>query len=597
MSMIPEELIEQVRDAADLVGIIGESVQLKRTGADYRGGCPFHGGTHRNFSVIPRKGMYYCFVCHEGGDVFTWLMKRQGLDYPSAVREVARRVGIVIPESGPREGPDPREPLFQAAALAQEFYARRLQEAPDAEEARRYLAGRGISPEQSGEWGLGYAPRGTDFLAEMQKLGVEESILLEAGLLYRREDGKVVSRFRGRLIFPIHDLRGRAVAFGGRLLGPGEPKYLNSPETPIFHKGSQLYHLHLAKQAIRKEEAAIVVEGYFDVLRLNAAGIEHVVAPLGTALTGDQAAVLRRFARTVILLYDSDAAGLRATFRAGDTLLHHGVRVRVATMPEGDDPDSLVAKGGAAALAPVLRDATDLLERKLQLLEQRGWFGDVAKRQEALDRLLPTVRAASDAIMRDLYLGRVAEKVGITRETLERELRARPAPREEVGPSSQGGYSSSRPARPVERPVRIQGARQERALLRVMLSAPDWCARGLTEFTEETFDVPAFRSIFAALKAAGSEADLGDVASALAPEVAPALTQLREAIREGEGFDLDREYEGAAERLRERQEFRRIRTVADPMERQRIMQGWSPKMKERYSWQRVRERPQRPSSQ
>jgi DNA primase len=591
MSMIPEEIIEQVRDAADLVGIVGESVQLKRTGADYRGACPFHGGTHRNFSVIPRKGLYYCFVCHEGGDIFTWLMKRQGLDYPTAVREVARRVGIVIPDSGPREGPDPREPLFQAAAMAQEFYARRFQEGADARDARDYLESRGYTLAQAGEWGLGFAPRGPDFLAEMDRLGVDRAVMLEAGLLHRRDDGNMVPRFRGRLLFPIHDLRGRVVGFGGRLLGPGEPKYLNSPESPIFKKGGQLYHLHVAKQAIRKEEAAIVVEGYFDVLRLYAAGIEHVVAPLGTSLTAEQAGVLRRFARTVILLYDSDRAGLRATFRAGDELLRHGVRVRVATMPEGEDPDTLVRAGGAAALTPLLRDAMDVLERKLHLLEQRGWFGDVAKRHDALDRLLPTVRAASDPVVRDLYLGRVAERVGIGRDTLERELRERPAHRPEPAAPAEPG-TGGHPPRPPERRARHPGARQERALLQVMLAAAPWRTRGLGDFREEDFEVPAYRTVFAALRGAGEEADLGEIARGLPEPAAAAFSELRE-LTAAAGLDLDREYEGAAERLRERAEFRRVRAITDPEERRRVMAGWPMKMKERYAWQRARERAQR----
>ncbi|HEX9895341.1 MAG TPA: DNA primase, partial [Gemmatimonadales bacterium] len=441
MSMIPDEIIEQVRDGADLVGIVGETVALKRTGTDYRGPCPFHGGKGRNFAVIPKKGLYYCFVCHEGGDVFTWFRKHFGMDYPTAVREVARRVGVVIPENGPRQGPDPREPLFGAVAVAQEFFARQLMESAEAEPARLYLGSRLVTLEQAGELGLGHAPRGNAFLDEMRKLGIDQPVLLEAGLVHQRDDGSVAARFRGRLLFPIHDLRGRVVGFGGRLLGPGEPKYLNSPETPVFHKGSQLYHLHLAKGAIRKEETVIVVEGYFDVIRLTLAGIEHVVAPLGTALTEGQAQVLRRFAKTAILLFDSDRAGLRATFRTGDELLRHGIRVRVASMPPGEDPDTLVQKGGAAALQPLLRDAMDVLERKLLLLEQHGWFEDVSKRRDALDRILPTLRAASDAMVRDLYIGRVAERVGVSRETLERELRERPT----VPPSGRGGEPASTP--------------------------------------------------------------------------------------------------------------------------------------------------------
>ena len=424
MSRIPDEIIEQVRDAADLVEIVGESLTLKRTGTDYRGPCPFHGGKGRNFAVIPKKSLYYCFVCHEGGDVFTWYMKKMGMDYPTAVREVARRVGVVIPGDRAARRPRPAGAALQrglrgpGVVRARSFVRKRTGRA-----AREYLASRQVTAEQAGEWGLGFAPKGTAFLTEMRKLGLADALLIEAGLAQKREDGSVGARFRGRVLFPIHDLRGRVVGFGGRLLGPGEPKYLNSPDSPVFHKGTLLYHLHLAKGAIRKEESVIVVEGYFDVLRLALAGIEHVVAPLGTALTSEQAVTLRRFARAAILLYDSDRAGLRATFRNGDELLRHGLLVRVASLPPGEDPDTLVQKGGAAALEPYLRDAMDVLERKLLLLEQRGWFEDVAKRRDALDRILPTLRAAADPMIRDLYIGRVSERVGISRETLEREVR------------------------------------------------------------------------------------------------------------------------------------------------------------------------------
>ncbi|HEX5633481.1 MAG TPA: DNA primase, partial [Gemmatimonadales bacterium] len=447
MSRIPDEVIEQVRDATDIVSLVQESVELKRTGSDFRGPCPFHGGTNRNFAVIPRKGLFYCYVCHEGGDAFTYLMKRFGMDYPTAVRELARRAGIVVPERAAQEGPDPNEPLYGAVATAHQWFAERLREAPDAEEARRYLVARDIPLEAAAAHGLGWAPAGTAFTEAMRQLGVGEEVMLEAGLLFRREDRSTVARFRNRLLFPIHDLRGRAVGFGGRLLGPGEPKYLNSPETPIFHKGRQLYNLHHARQAIRQEQVVLVVEGYFDVLRLVLAGIEHVVAPLGTAMTPDQAALLKRLAPGAILLYDSDKAGLRATFRAGDELLRHGVRVRVATMAAGEDPDTLVQKGGAAALEPVLRDAVDVLERKIQLLERRGWFEGVEHRRDALDRLLPTIRAASDPITRELYLAVVAERTGVSREVLEREARVAPAsPPEPAGPVPRREASS--PAEP-----------------------------------------------------------------------------------------------------------------------------------------------------
>src|SRR6266508_3228087 len=444
--MIPDEIIEQVREAADLVGIIGEHVELKRTGSDYRGPCPFHGGTHRNFAVIPKKGMFYCFVCHEAGDVFTFFMKKLGMDYPTAVREVARRVGITIPERGPAGGgPDPREPLYGAVAAAADWFARQLRESPEAQLARDYLTTRHLDLETVQPLGLGYAHRSKAFLDAMKGLGVRDEVLLEAGLLARREDGTLAPRFRGRLLFPIHDVRARVVGFGGRILGEGEPKYLNSPDTPIFHKGKLLYNLHVAKHAMRKAERAILVEGYFDVLRVSLAGTEEVVAPLGTGLTPDQARLLKRHAPHVILLYDSDDAGLRATFRAGDELLRHKLRVSVATLPEGEDPDTLVQEKGLPALEQVLKDAVDVLERKIQILERKGFFGTLPGRRRALDRLLPTIRAAADPITRDLYLSRVAEVAGVRKDVLEREAGGRadgqtgplvPTARPPVGPSA-----------------------------------------------------------------------------------------------------------------------------------------------------------------
>jgi len=486
VSLIPDDVIEQIREAADIVGIIGEHVELKRTGADFRAPCPFHGGTHRNFAVIPRKGMYYCFVCHEGGDVFTFFMKKLGMDYPSAVREVARRVGITIPERGPT-GPDPREPLYGAVAAAADWFARQLLETPEAQIARDYLTTRHLDLETVQPLGLGYAPKSRTFLDAMKGLGVRDEVLLEAGLLAKREDGTLVPRFRGRLLFPIHDLRARVVAFGGRILGDGEPKYLNSSDTPIFHKGKLLYNLHVAKHAMRKAERAILVEGYFDVLRLSLAGIEEVVAPLGTGLTPDQAQLLQRHAPHVTLLYDSDDAGLRATFRAGDELLRQGLRVSVATLPPGEDPDTLVQKQGAAGLEAILKDAVDPLERKIQILDRKAFFSSLPGRRRALDRLLPTIRAAKDPVTRDLYLARVAEAAGVRAGTLENELVALPARPLSVGPSAPTAGLQEFPSN------------AEKALLLLMLVSDEWKSRVLAVVDAENFAFSPYRTVFEAL--------------------------------------------------------------------------------------------------
>ena len=602
--MIPDELIERIRDSADLITIIGESVALKRTGSDYRGPCPFHGGTGRNFAVIPKKGMYYCYVCHAAGDVFTYFMKRHGLDYPSAVREVGRRVGITVPEHSSREGhaPDPREPLFTAVAAAEEWFAERLRDDPEADAARKYLLGRDITLEVAAEHRLGYAPRGPAFVDAMQKLGIAEATLLEAGLTTRREDGSVTPRFRSRLLFPINDLRGRPVGFGGRLLGPGEPKYLNSPETPIFHKGAMLYNLHQAKQAIRKEEVAILVEGYFDVFRLIHAGVEHVIAPLGTGFTSEQAALLKRFAPVVVLLYDSDIAGLRATFRAGDEALRHGLRVKVATMPEGEDPDTLVRAGGAAALAPILRDAVDVLERKIQLLERKGWFEGIEHRREALDRLLPTVQAASDPIMRELYLDTIAKKTGVGRAALEQELAKRPAhrpvPRDEGGASPPSSLlppaSSLRPSRPAARTPK-PGVKIEAQLLQVLLASPAWRARAVDEVDPALFGVAAFREIFEALRAQPATSPLGELTAGLSPRAQDVWPRLaaRASAEATAGLDLDALYVSALDYLKDRLETQALAPVTDVAERQKQLERLTPQSRVRLSYRKEAEKARR----
>ena len=359
--MIPDDVVERVRDEADIVQIIGEHVALKRMGTDYRGPCPFHQGTHPNFSVSPKKRMYYCFVCKEGGDVFTFLTKRLGLDWPSAVRQVADRSGIAIPDvETHRAGPDPREPLWEVTATAAEYFRRMLWEDDGGRAAREYLASRGIERPMADRFGIGFAPAAIGLMrSHLQTLGFGDDRQIQAGVLTQPEEGREPRpRFRGRLIFPIFDGSGHTVGFGGRLIGPGEVKYVNSPESSIFAKRRLLYGLNWAKFAIRRDERVILVEGYFDVVRLIGAGVESVVAPLGTALTAEQAELVARYTKQAFLIYDSDRAGLRATFRTADELLRKSVAVRVVTLPEGEDPDTFVgAHGGEHLGGPAPRGA------------------------------------------------------------------------------------------------------------------------------------------------------------------------------------------------------------------------------------------------
>lgn len=424
--MIPQHLVEEVRTRADIVEVIGEHVQLKRAGKDYKAPCPFHNERTPSFYVVPSKGFYNCFGCGEKGDVFTFLMKKVGLNFNEAVRQLAARVGVEIPADTQNVGDDPHRKLYEAIAFAADYFQTALWGDARGERARQYLVSRGISKETAERFGVGYAPDAWRDLREAaHKHGIDDEILHAAGLIKESERSEdPYDRFRDRVVFPIAETTGRTVAFGGRILraAEGAPKYLNSPETPIYQKGRLLYGLNWSRSAIRREGLALVVEGYMDYVSLASAGIDNLVAGMGTAMTPEQATLLARYSRKAVLLYDSDMAGMKATFRTGDALLRAGVEPLVATLPAGEDPDSLVRQGGAAAVSQVVGDAVDVLDRKLEILEQRGFFADIEGVRHALDRLLPTVRAAADPALKDIYVARVAQRTGVRRETIEQAL-------------------------------------------------------------------------------------------------------------------------------------------------------------------------------
>lgn len=580
--MIPEEVVEQVSQAADIVAVIGEHVKLKKQGSVWRGPCPFHQGTNANFSVLPRGG-YTCFVCGEKGSVFTFVQKRLGMSFVEAVKYVGAKSGIDVQEVHVRrEGPDPREPLWELHGTVAEFFQRQLWDSPAAEHARAYLKERDVSRATAERFGLGWAPRDLNALQSyLEGLGVPEERTIAAGLLVKRDDAPAPRpRFRDRLIFPILEQGGKTVGFGGRLLGPGEPKYLNSAESEIFSKGKLLYNLGNARNAIRRDDRVIVVEGYFDALRLVEAGVENVVAPMGTALADGQGELLARFTKHVVLLYDSDGPGQKATFRAADVLLAKGFEVRVVTLPDGEDPDTFVRAKGLAGIAPLIENSMDVFDRKVQLLQRAGWFNDLQHKRRALDRLLPTIRAASDPITRDLYLARAADAAGIAREVLLAELhavrrgnrtsgrvpeQAPVAAREEVArPLPSGPYKSS-----------VDQGNAEQAVLRVLLTQPVWqdfiaeefgklemddMPQGSSEhgdaFSEDTGGVlrdPVYAALYAAVARHGADADPELFTSALDPleiyvyetlrseadAVVDAKQTLTDALRQLRGRSLD----------------------------------------------------------
>lgn len=531
--MIPDEIINRVRESADIVQIIGAYVNLKRRGSDYRGPCPFHQGKNPNFSVSPSRAMYHCFKCQESGNVFTFLQKHSGLSFPDAVRAVAQTTGIEIPDtSRESRGPDPREPLWEINSLAAEYFKAQLWQSQAAQAARDYLQERGITRDIADTYGLGFAPREIGvFRAHMETLGFDQERLLDAGLMSKRDDNSEPRpRFRNRLIFPIYDIGGNCVAFGGRALGDVQPKYLNSPETRAFSKRKTLYALNWTRNDIRKEDRAFVVEGYFDAIRLMTSGFNVTVAPLGTALTDEQAELVSRYSKNVYLMYDSDQAGLKATFRAGDELLKFGCSVRVVTLPPDSDPDSLVASGGAEALEEYLASSIDIFERKLQILERGGWFAELQKKRQALDRILPTLRAASDPLLKDLYISRTAEKTGIAKDVLMRELDSDTAgfeyEQEEhfTPPPSMSRVRTSSPAeRPRRRRRALPSDGAERAVIMVLIADPNLLPEVEGRISADHIHDDEYREIFEGMVELGAGFNIEALAQNLSDEAVDVL--------------------------------------------------------------------------
>lgn len=381
MPAYPPALLDEIRRSVDIVELVGRFVNLKRAGQNWKGLCPFHVEKTPSFTVNPRRGIFHCFGCGVGGDAFEFLMRQDRLSFPEAVQVLARAAGIALPEErGSSAGDSVRQELLRVMALAARFFAEALWK-PGGEGARRYLEERGVDPEVARRFGLGLSPEGWDgLLTFMRSERVSPETLEGAGLVVRREGGNGhYDRFRGRLMFPIRDLQGRVVAFGGRALGEASPKYLNSPETPLYTKGHLLYGADLARAAIRERNRALLVEGYLDCLMAHQHGFPETVAALGTAFTGAQLATLRRWCEEVVTFFDADAAGQKAAERAAELLEASEVgatwavnragafappapfRLKVALLPPGFDPDTFLRRHGPAAFAERLAGARSLL--------------------------------------------------------------------------------------------------------------------------------------------------------------------------------------------------------------------------------------------
>lgn len=545
--MIPDDVVERVREEADIISVIGEFVKLKRVGNSYRGPCPFHHGKDPNFSVTANGG-YKCFVCGESGDVFTFVQKHLGLDFVESVKWVGNKSGIEVRDVAKRaDDRDMREPLWEVNATAAEFFRTQLWETPGGQIAREYLASRGITREDADRFSMGFAPRdATAMRPALTALGFDDARQRAAGVLITTEDRPDPRpRFRDRLMFPIYDAAGHIVGFGGRLLGagaPNAPKYLNSGESEVFAKRKLLYGLNWAKQAIRKADRLVIVEGYFDVIRLMLAGITEVVAPLGTALTEQQAVLIRKYTKNVFLLYDSDQAGLKATFKSGDELLANGISVRVISLPDGEDPDTFVAKFGADGFERAAGESVDVFERKIQILERGGWFTDLRRKREALDKLLPTIRVTADRLTRDMYISRTSEIAGVARETLDRELLS--ASRERRTPQETGAPPPPKEATlPVRRQERrsnhqARGVRAERELVRMLLHQRRYIEAASERVGPELFTDYVYRTIFTELTSNDPDVPVDVLAESLDDE---ATGVLQELLEENGGLDRSEE--------------------------------------------------------
>ncbi len=411
MGRIPEETIQAIRDRVDVVDLIGRYVTLKKAGRSFKGLCPFHQEKTASFTVNPERGIFYCFGCHESGNAIAFLMRHENLTFPEAVRVLAAECGIEIPQTGGGE-PGVTERVLSANGVAQKLYRAALM-ASEGGQARAYLERRGLGKDLVERFGVGFAPDRWDAVTSaLARERIPASVGERAGLMKQRERGGHYDLLRGRITFPIQDVRGRVIGFGGRALrSEQEPKYLNSLESPVFRKREVFYGLPLALEPIRRKDRAVIVEGYFDLIALHRAGLEESVATCGTALTEGHARNLRRRARSIVLLFDGDEAGQRAALRALEVLLPQGLRVRVAALPAGEDPDDFLARGGAAALRDLVDSAPPALDLAIQLAVSGGCATPWEK-ADAVAAVAPLLAVVPDPVERGEYARRLAMMCG-----------------------------------------------------------------------------------------------------------------------------------------------------------------------------------------
>lgn len=426
--IIPKEVIEDIRLKNDIVSVISKYIDLKKAGKNYKGLCPFHGEKEPSFFVSPEKQLFYCFGCHEGGNVFNFIMKIDNLTFPEACEFLAEQAGIKIPDSKV-EKPGyikEKERIKELNNLSAHFYHKILMKSTKAEEARRYLKNRGVKKETIKSFTLGFAPEGWDYLANfLLKKGFNEELLLKAGLCNESSKGKkIYDRFRNRIIYPIKDKRGDVLGFGGRVLSEKvHPKYLNSPQTPVFNKRGILYGMDLSIKQVRETESAIIVEGYMDTIMLYQFGFENVLAPLGTSFTEAQGRILKYNVKNVYILFDADAAGEAATLRSLELLQDMGLVVKVCQLPGEMDPDDYLNEFGPDRFQnEIMQEAMPLAYYCLRQAAANKDFGSIEDKKEFVSEAIPVIAKLKSPVEQEEYLKLIANWLKTEKNIIEREF-------------------------------------------------------------------------------------------------------------------------------------------------------------------------------
>lgn len=421
-TFIPEDILEEIQSRCDIVEIINSYIPLKRAGSNFKAPCPFHNERTPSFIVSPSKQIYHCFGCGAGGNVFGFIMQYEHLEFVDSVKLLADRAGVVIPEVGlPREETISKR-LWEINKFACELFHKWLYDPNIGKYAYNYLKGRDIKDEIIKKFLLGYAPGGNMFLKEANKKGFPSDLLIKAGLVIKLENDPV-DMFRNRLMFPIFNAIGKVVGFSGRVLDSGLPKYINTQETPIFHKGKVLYGLHVSKPHIIKEDNVVICEGYFDFLRAYEEGFQNTVASQGTAFTIDHVHLLRRYASSIIVAFDGDTAGLKASIGGLSMFLEEGIQVKVVQLPEGYDPDSFIKEKGIVEFKKLISGAKDILDTKLNRLCEEYNVATTDGKLKVIAGILPDIGNIRNEIQKGQFIKQISVRLAVPEEAIWIELK------------------------------------------------------------------------------------------------------------------------------------------------------------------------------